>query len=600
MQVRLRRYVQLAKEFKNPLGILAGTIAYLLLSLFHFKAVALVVVIAAIGLGSYTLFRDIFVSVLKRQFALDYIAILAIVTALITKEYFVAAVLALMISSGKTLDEYGVSQAKKSLTKLVERIPDSVILWKKGRSGRKEKIKNVRVGQEILVRKGEVIALDGMLVSESGQTDESSLTGEPYLIDKLKGDQIRSGTINIGEPIVIRVTKAEKDSTYKKIVAMVKEAQEEKSPLVRLADKYSIAFTIITLAIAAFAFFHSGQNLNHVLAVLAIATPCPLLIATPIALLGGVNASAKRRIIVKKLSSLEALSRISTIIFDKTGTITLGKPQLTGLKIAAKRYKAKDVLAIAEAIERNSLHPLAKAIVAYARERNVPVLHAVDIKEKIGSGISGVVRGKRYSLSKIPETSRMTIGLMEGKRAIAMFIFEDQIKEESKEIITHLEKLGLELFIFTGDRREVAEEVAMQLGGNVVVKAECTPEDKKKGIEELRKQGKVVAMVGDGINDAPALAFADVGLVFSNEEQTAASEAADIVFLGGDFSLVMESFNIAKRTIGIAKQSIIGGIGLSIIGMLLASVGIIPPIVGAGIQEAIDVVVIINALRASR
>lgn len=600
MQDRLRRYFQLAKDFKNPLMVLAGTIAYLLLSLFHFKAAALVVVLASIGLGSYTLFRDTVVSLLKKSFALDYIAILAIVTALLTREYFVAAVLALMVSSGKTLEEYGVSQAKKSLTKLVERIPDSVILWESNRAGKKERIRNIRVGQEILVRKGEVIALDGVLVSRVGQTDESSLTGEPYFVDKIKGDQIRSGTINIGDLIVIKVTRAEKDSTYKKIVAMVKEAQEEKSPLVRLASKYSMAFTVISLAIAAFAYISSGHNLTYVLAVLAIATPCPLLIATPIALLGGVNASAKKRIIVKKLSSLEALTRVTAIIFDKTGTITLGKPQLTKLDIVAKKYEAKDVLGIAEAIERNSLHPLAKAVVSYAREKNAPVLHAVDIKEKIGSGISGVVHGKRYSLSKIPETSRMTIGLMEGKRTIALFIFEDQLKKESKDIVANLKKSGLEMFIFTGDKREVAEKVARQIGGNVVVKAECTPEDKKKGIEELRKQGKIVAMVGDGINDAPALAFADVGLVFSNEEQTAASEAADIVFLGGDFSLVMESFNIAKRTIGIAKQSIIGGIGLSILGMILASVGIIPPIAGAGIQEAIDVIVIINSLRASR
>ncbi len=596
----MKRVISVAKDFRNPLLVLSGIIAYLLFSLFHLNLAALAAVFASIIFGSYSLFRKTIISLIKRRYALDYVAILAISTALFTREYFVASVLALMVSSGKTLEDYGVSQAKKSLTKLVERIPDSVVLWENGHPGSKEKVKNIAVGQEIFVRKGEVIALDGILISESGLTDESSVTGEPYFIDKIKGDQIRSGTVNLGAPIAIKVTKAEEDSTYKKILSMVSQAQNEKSPLVRLADKYSVAFTIITLLIAGFAYIYSKQDLIPVLAVLAIATPCPLIIATPIALLGGVNASAKRKIIVKRLASLEALSRINAIIFDKTGTITLGKPQLTELKIFSKDHTKKDILSVSEAIERNSLHPLAKAIVGYARENNVHVIHASGIEEKVGSGISGVVKGKRYSLAKAPEASRMTIELSQGKIRIASFIFEDQLKKESKEIVKYLKDSGLELFIFTGDKREVAEQVAKQLGVDVVIKAECKPEEKKNGIAELRKQGKTVAMVGDGINDAPALAFADVGMVFSNEEQTSASEAADIVFLGGDFSSVIHSFNIAKRTIGIAKQSIIAGIGLSILGMMLASVGLIPPIFGAGIQEAIDVLVIINALRATR
>ncbi len=596
----MNRVISVAKDFRNPLIVLSGIAAYLLLSLFHLKEAAMAAIFASIAFGSYSLFRKTVVSLINRRYALDYIAILAISTAIFTHEYFVAAVLALMVSSGKTLEEYGVSQAKKSLTKLVERIPDSVVLWEKGHPGRKEKVKNIKVGQEIFVRKGEVIALDGILLSESGLTDESSVTGEPYFIDKIKGDQIRSGTVNLGAPIAIKVTKAEEDSTYRKILSMVSQAQNEKSPMVRLADKYSVAFTIITLLIAAFAYAHSGQSLTPVLAVLAIATPCPLIIATPIALLGGVNASAKRKIIVKRLASLEVLSRINAIIFDKTGTITLGKPQLTELKIFSKNHTKKEILSISEAIERNSLHPLAKAIVVHARENKAPVIHASAIDEKVGTGISGIVKGKRYSLSKAPDASRMTIELAHGKKKIASFIFEDQLKKESKEIVKHLKDSGLELFIFTGDKKGVAEQVARQLGVEVTIKAECKPEEKKKGIAELRKQGKTVAMVGDGINDAPALAFADVGMVFSNEEQTSASEAADIVFLGGDFSSVIHSFNIAKRTVRIAKQSIIAGIGMSVLGMMLASVGLIPPIFGAGLQEAIDVAVIINALRATR
>ena len=336
------------------------------------------------------------------------------------------------------------------------------------------------------------------------------------------------------------------------------------------------------------------------MAVLAIATPCPLIIATPIALLGGVNASSKKHIIVKKLAALEVLARAQAIIFDKTGTITLGKPRVSQFKNLTKNYSDKEILAISESIERNSLHPLAKAVVTFAKENKAPVLHAEKIEEKVGSGISGTLKNKTYTLSKVASSEGMMIGIFEDKTHLATFVFEDEIKQESKDIIKHLKARGFQLFIFTGDKKEAAEKVVVSLGGNIIVQAEAKPEDKQAGIADLKKKGIVTAMVGDGINDAPALALADVGMVFSNEEQTAASEAADMVFLGGNFSLVIDSLNIAKRTIKIAKQSIFVGIGISILGMVFASMGFISPLGGAFLQEAIDVAVIINALRASR
>ena len=285
------------------------------------------------------------------------------------------------------------------------------------------------------------------------------------------------------------------------------------------------------------------------MAVLAIATPCPLIIATPIALLGGVNASSKKHIIVKKLAALEVLARAQAIIFDKTGTITLGKPKVSEFKNLSKDYSDQEIWAIAESIERNSLHPLAKAVVTFAKENKAPVLHAKKIEEKVGSGISGVLNKQTYTLSKLPSKEGMMIGIFAGNKHLATFVFEDEIKQESKEIIKNLKRRGFQLFIFTGDKKEAAEKVVADLGEDIVIKAETKPEDKQAGIAELKKQGIVTAMVGDGINDAPALALADVGMVFSNEEQTAASEAADMVFLGGNFSLVIDSLNIAKRTI---------------------------------------------------
>lgn len=598
--MKLNKFSAFVVSFKIPLFVLAGIILSLILNLLNLRLASNALILFVTLLGSYKLIEDTARSMLKKQFALDYIAILAIVVSIITGEFLVASIIALMIASGRTLEEYGVSQARKALTKLIDRIPDEIILWENNQAGEKEKISNIKVGQEIFIRKGEVIGLDGTLVSKGGLTDESSLTGEPYMIDKIKGDQIRSGTINVGDPIVIKVTNAQIDSTYNKILDMVRAAENEKAPLVRLADRYSTIFTAVTLAISAFAYIYSDGNLQRVLAVLVIATPCPLILATPIALMGGVSAAAKKRIIVKKLASIEVLSRAKSFIFDKTGTITIGTPKLSEIEIIDKKYQEKEILSIAEAIERNSLHPLAKAIVAYAKQKKAPSLSVTDIKEKIGQGISGKVKNETYTLEKEKNIQGMSIGLSKGTSKIAVFRFEDEIKDESREIIKTLKAWGIEVSIFTGDKLEAAKRVVELLGEDISLRAECTPEGKQEGVMEFKKQGKVTAMIGDGINDAPALALADVGIVFSNEEQTAASEAADVVFLGNDFSLVLDALNISKQTIKIALQSILWGIGISVGGMLFASAGFIPPIAGAFLQEAIDVAVIINALRSSR
>ncbi len=596
----MKKIFILAKAFLIPLIVILGIFLYGIFYFLNITFLANLIILFVILLGSYGMFKETIIALFKKQFGLDYIAILAILVGVLTREYLVAGILALMVSSGRNLEAYGVSQAKKSLTALLDRIPTDVTIWEKDKPGGKEKLRNVKVGSEIFIRKGEVIGLDGILMSDVGETDESSLTGEPYFIEKVKGDIVRSGTVNIGQPIVIKITKSEQDSTYRKIVDMVKKAEEEKSPMVRLADKYSTFFTLTTFGIAGFSYLISGFDLSRVLAVLAVATPCPLIIATPIALLGGVNASAKRKIIVKKLAALEVLSRVNTVLFDKTGTITLGVPKLENITIEDKRYTKTQILSIAEAIERNSLHPLAKAIVYEAKKQKAKVLSASSIEENVGKGISGEVEKKRYTLSKIKETLGMSIELVYNKKRIAVFQFEDEVKKELRETIKSLISHGLELKILTGDKKIAAERVVSKLDNQISIHAECTPEDKKKEIEELRGNKKITAMVGDGINDAPALALADVGLAFSNQEQTAASEAADIVFLSGNFSMVLDSLIIAKRTIAIARQSIMWGIGLSVFAMMIASVGVIPPIFGAGFQEAIDVAVILNALRASK
>src|SRR5664279_4474429 len=262
----------LLKYFQLPLIVLLGIVIYFVLLAFGLPLPALLLILITIFLGTYSLLKEIIVSVLKKQFALDYIAILAIIVSLLTREYLVGAVIALMLTTGRSLESYGIAQAKRSLELLVDRIPQDVFLAHEGTPGKKEKIACVTTGQHLFIRKGEIIPLDGILISKQGVTDESSLTGEPYFVDKLQGDIVRSGTINTGEAIIIKVTKTEKDSTYKKIVEMVRKAQNEKSPFIRLADKYSTFFTIVTFFIAAAAFLAS-HRVESILAVLVIATP---------------------------------------------------------------------------------------------------------------------------------------------------------------------------------------------------------------------------------------------------------------------------------------------------------------------------------------
>ncbi|HZZ98777.1 MAG TPA: heavy metal translocating P-type ATPase [Candidatus Saccharimonadia bacterium] len=598
--LRVKTILEILKTFYLPLFVFVSICAALILQyLLQFPDVARWLLLVVVIVGSLPLFKENLLELFHKKYALDYIALLAIIVGVISGQYLVAAIIVLMLAGGTTLEDYGTAKAKQSLTALTHRIPNKVFLWKNEAIGERVANDSVAVGQEIFIRKGEVIPLDGTLVSERGYLDESSLTGEPYTVEKLLGDQIRSGTVNTGDGVVVLVTKVSKDSTYNKIIALVRAAQEEKAPLIRLADKYSTVFTLITLTLSALAFLIS-HDITRVLAVLVIATPCPLILATPIALMGGMNAAAKRRIIMKKLASIEALSRITTVIFDKTGTITLGKPRITSVRITDTAYTREQLYAIAEAIERNSMHPLANAIVQAAHELKAKRLFAKDVKEELGSGISGAIDGKTYTLSKIHNADGMAIQITHNTKQLAVFEFEDQLKANSREIIQQLKRLGLDILIFTGDKKAAADKIASQLGERVIVKADCSPEDKQIGIRELKKAGKITAMIGDGINDAPALAAADVGIVFSNEEQTAASEAADIVFLAGDFSAVIQVIEISKRTIDIAKQSIFIGIGLSVIGMLFATWGVVPPVLGAFFQEGIDVFVIFNALRASR
>lgn len=592
----IRKY---ARVFTIPAIVLLGIILYFLLNLWpEAKDIRDPMILAVIGIGSVQLVVDSVKSILEKSLALDYIAITAITLGVLTHEYIAGAIIVLMMAGGNALEKYANDKAKSSLQKLKDRIPNFVTLQLKNDT-KVVDIATVKVGDILLVRKGEVVGLDGKLDSGRASIDESSLTGEAIPVEKLHQDVVRSGTVNIGDPILVQVTKVQAESTYKRITDLVTQAQSQKTRFIRLADKYSLWFTLITFTIATFTYLFT-QDFNRVLAVLVIATPCPLILATPVALIGGVNSAASRSIVIKNLGALELISACKLIVFDKTGTLTMGTPKLTQIN-SKSGMKESDILVIAEALERNSLHPFAKSIVQEAAARHLVRQAAENVTEELGKGISGEVEGKVYQVVKSPDPAQVAIQLKQGKQVLGELIFEDVLKQNVRDYLHRFKSLGYRIVVLSGDKRDKVKGLARELSGAVDKSfAEVTPQGKLDYIKMTQSNGTKLMMVGDGINDAPALAAADAGVVYSHEEYTASAAAGDVILLKNDISSVLELTQISQRTIHIALQSIYIGLGLSIVGMCFASFGFIVPVVGAILQELIDVGVIFNSLRASR
>lgn len=585
--------------FTIPFGVLGGIVTYFLLGLFPGTLqLQEVVILLAIAIGSFQLVVDSIKSILEKSLALDYIAIAAISLGLITHEFIAAAIIVLMMSGGNALEKYATYRAKSSLQKLRDRVPNLITLLKDGQQTTID-IAQVRVGDIILVRKGEVIGLDGTLNSTAGSVDESSLTGESAPVDKVKNDLVRSGTVNIGDPIEIVVAKPAAESTYKKITDMVMQAQSQKTRFIRLADKYSLWFTAVTFSIAALTFLVT-QSPERVLAVLVIATPCPLILATPVALIGGVNSAAAKNIVIKNMAVLEMVDECKAVIFDKTGTLTIGQPQLVAANTKDDGLTSDQILSIAAALERNSLHPFAKSIVQTVSRQNLPQLSATNIQEIIGQGISGEIDGQNYRIAKAQDLGKTAVELWRQDELIGEILFADVIKTDAKDAFQKLRDAGYAMIILSGDKQARVAQLAAELGENTEYKSDVLPEEKLEFIKNKQTNQNQVMMIGDGINDAPALAAADVGVVFSHEEYTASAAAGDVILLKNDVNSILELVSISQSTIQIAKQSILAGLGLSVLGMCFASFGLIVPVVGAIIQELIDVGVIFNSLRTSR
>lgn len=542
------------------------------------------------------------------MFGVDVLAVTAIVTSVVMGEYWAGMVIVLMLTGGEALEDYAEGRAKVELTSLLTRKPTKAHLLKANKQI-EVKASSIKVGDKIVVLPGEVVPVDGEIIEGSSSFDESSLTGESLPVSKSVGDNVLSGSLNSEGKITLRANNSAADSQYEQIIKMVKAAAASQSPFVRLADRYSVPFTIISFMIAGTAWIMSGDSLRF-LQVLVVATPCPLLLGAPIALVSGMSRAAKHGVIVKNGSALEKLAEVETIAFDKTGTLTQGTPSVDAIVAHGKNTK-NEVLALAAAIGKDSNHILSRSMVEYAQTKKIKLAKTKQVKEVAGEGLIGRVGGKtiyvgRMSLLKengikIPKTADKAINqtatfVAVNTELVGHITFKDHVRKESKNMIKLLNKLGIKhTLMVTGDNATTAKAIAKQLGVTDV-RADCLPGDKIHAVEAV--EHKPVAFVGDGVNDAPVLTAADVGIALGARGSTAASESADIVIMLDDIGKVAASVSIAKRTFSIARQSIMIGIFISIGLMLVFATGKFKPVHGAAIQELVDITVIIYALRA--
>jgi len=570
---------------------------------------AAAVVLALVPL-SISVARDL----VHRETGVDLIALLAMAGALVLGQYLAGAVVGLMLSGGQALERYASSRARRELSALLARAPQVVHRYEHGLLTA-PRIGEVRKGDLLLVKPGEVVPVDGVIASPSAVLDESALTGESRPAERLGGDTVRSGVVNADAPFDMRALTTADQSTYAGIVRLVREAQESKAPFVRLADRYAMWFLPLTLGIAFLAWAVSGDPVRA-LAVLVVATPCPLILAAPVAIVAGISRAASRGIIVKGGGALETLGRARTLVFDKTGTLTSGSPRVASIETFGA-IKPDEMLRLAASLDQVSLHVFAAGIVSAATARQMDLELPSGVREHGGKGIEGTVSGHRVALGQarwlasgapLRDAAVELRNRLAARGAMAVFVavdgeiagalvIEDPVRADTPEALNALRMAGIRrIVLLSGDRPEVARAVGAALGVDTVL-SEHTPEQKVQAVLHERSAG-VTVMIGDGVNDAPALAAADVGIAMGARGATASSEAADAVIVVDRLDRVAEAVLIARRAQQIAVQSVMAGMALSGFGMVLATFGVLPPVAGAIFQEAIDVAVILNALRA--
>jgi heavy metal translocating P-type ATPase len=543
-------------------------------------------------------------------YGIDVLAATAIVTSVLLGEYWAALVVVLMLTGGESLEDFAEHRANSELDALLKHAPQKAHLLLSRNKISEVKVSSLKPGDKVLIKPGEVVPVDAIIIEGESSFDESSLTGESLPQSKVVGGRIVSGAVNLEGAVTAKATASAADSQYEQIIRLVRGAAASQAPFVRLADRYSIPFTLAAFAIAGTVWVLTGSSLRF-LEVIIVATPCPLLLAAPIALISGMARASKYGIIVRTGSAFEKLAEAETIAFDKTGTLTRGELEFDNLTTYGK-LTANEVLALAASVEQNSSHVLARAVTNAAAAQNLKLVKAKNVQEISGRGLNALIKGQRVLVGRLSllEQHDVTIPAAATKKAVnqtALYVavdgqltgimtFKDELRPESQATLQRLNKLGFKrTLMITGDNKAVATSIAKALG-ITHVHAEMLPGDKLHTIEKETK--RPVVFVGDGVNDAPVLTAADVGIALGARGSTAASESADMVILPDDIGHVAIAASIAKRTFKIATQSIVVGIGLSLVLMGAFATGKFPPLLGAVLQEVVDVVVIFNALRA--
>jgi heavy metal translocating P-type ATPase len=591
-------------------GLGGGIVAWLL----DADAVADGLWIATTFISLIPLAITIVLDLLQRKTGVDVIALLAMVSALIVGEYLAAAVIAVMLATGGTLEEYAGGRAQRELRSLLQRAPRTANRYD-GSQLNTVAVDEVQPGDRLLVRSGEVIPADGAVASDAAVLDESALTGEPGPVERARGDSVLSGAVNAGAPFDLYVTAPASESTYAGIIRLVQEAEQSQAPFVRLADRYAFIFLPLTLVIAGGAWLISGDPVRFV-AVLVVATPCPLILAAPIAIVSGVSRSARRGIVVKGGRALEALTHGRVLLFDKTGTLTRGAPEITEVETHGD-HDERELLRLAASLNQASPHVIAASMVRTARERGIELVFPEAVHEEAGAGVEGRVDGCLVRLGRadwVGQSSALPDWATKARRRASLkgagtvfasvdgglagvILVEDVIRPDSARTIRSLRSAGIDRIVMvTGDRAEVAESVGLTVGVDQVL-ADRSPAEKVDAVKAERARGRTI-MVGDGINDAPALASADVGVAMGARGASASSEAADVVLVVDRLERLAEAIRIARRARGIALQAVLVGMGLSLVAMGVAAAGYLPPVAGAILQEGIDLLAIAIALRA--
>ena len=559
---------------------------------------------AALVAGGVPLVVDLAVKLYRLDFGSDLLAGISIVAAVLLSQYLVATIVILMLSGGLSLEQFATRRASSVLDALARRMPQ-IAHRRRGAQIADVTLAEIGVGDELVVFPHEICPIDGVAIEGRGVMDESYLTGEPYEISKTPGSQVLSGAVNGDSALVVRAQKLARDSRYERIMQVMRSTEQNQPHLRRLGDRLGAWYTPVALALAAAAWLASGQAMRF-LAVLVVATPCPLLIAIPVAVIGAISLSARHAIIIKNPAALEQVDSCRTIIFDKTGTLTYGRPELTEILVAPGATR-QEVLRLAASLEQYSKHPLAGAILAAAKRENLAFFDVKQISEPPGQGLSGTADGRQVQIigRSSPAARPLPLPPLAGGLECVVLVdgayaatlrFRDAPRKESHPFISHLwPRHGVErVLLVSGDRESEVRYLADVLGIREV-HASKSPEEK---VEIVRREtaGARTLFVGDGINDAPAMVAATVGVAFGSGTDVTAA-AADAVVLEASLARVDEFIHIGRRMRRIALESALGGMALSVAGMIAASAGILPPIAGAVTQEIIDVLAVVNAVR---